>query len=125
MLKSSLSDSILNSSVRYTVVGPVRSLIQSLVQSLSGTAQPGLLPTDGSTAIKISGWRIMTLLQLLLGKYHLPYLKEEGKCHQENGYCSEYNKNLVVPEDIPRCNVSAIIQQCSHVLRLMLFYELL
>jgi len=80
-LKSSLSDSILNSSIRCTVAGPVRSLIQSLVQSPSGTAQPGILPTDGSTAIKISGWMTMTLLQLLLGKYHLPYLKEEGKCH--------------------------------------------
>jgi len=67
----------------------------------------------------------LTLLQLLLGKYHLPYLEEKGKCHQENGYCSEYNKNLAVPDGIPRRNISTIIQQCSHILRLMVFYELL
>ena len=35
------------------------------------------------------------------------------------------NAHLVVPEGIPRCNVSTIIQQCSHILRLMLFDELL
>jgi hypothetical protein len=93
--------------------------------------------------IKTSGWRALTLLQLLLGKDHLPYLEDEGKCHQENGYCREDNENLfhslvpvsqpdekvnthlVVPEDIPRCNISTIIQQCSHILRLMLFDELL
>src|SRR5271168_5027251 len=35
------------------------------------------------------------------------------------------NAHLVVPEGIPRCNISTIIQQCSHILRLVMFYELL
>lgn len=44
--------------------------------------------------IKTSGGTTLTLLQLLLGKDHLPDLEDEGKCHQENGYGGEDNKNL-------------------------------
>src|ERR1700722_13388698 len=35
------------------------------------------------------------------------------------------NTHLVVPEGIPRCNISTISQQCPYILRLMLSYELL
>ena len=77
----------------------------ALVPDVSFTSQvrescgrdPSWLRSGAGTAIeKISGRTTLTLtlLQLLLGKYHLPHLEDEGKRHQENGYCRKHNKNL-------------------------------